>query len=51
VKILTKENENAKADITTMQATIADLKEQVRQMILSFFIDDKNRLFSPILFL
>ncbi|CAF3794124.1 unnamed protein product [Adineta steineri] len=29
VKILTKENENAKTDITTMQATIADLKEQV----------------------
>jgi chaperonin cofactor prefoldin len=29
LKILTKENENAKADITSMQATIADLKEQV----------------------
>ncbi|CAF3351405.1 unnamed protein product [Rotaria sp. Silwood1] len=29
VKVLTKENENAKADITTMQATIADLQEQV----------------------
>ncbi len=29
VKVLTKENENAKADITNMQATIADLKEQV----------------------
>ncbi|CAF0846668.1 unnamed protein product [Rotaria sordida] len=29
VKILTKENENAKAEITTMQATIADLTEQV----------------------
>jgi chaperonin cofactor prefoldin len=29
VKILTKENENAKTDITTMQSTIADLKEQV----------------------
>lgn len=29
VKVLTKENEHAKADITTMQATIADLKEQV----------------------
>ena len=31
VKVLTKENENAKADITTMQATISDLKEQVRR--------------------
>ncbi|CAF0933073.1 unnamed protein product [Rotaria sordida] len=31
VKILTKENENAKAEITTMQATIADLTEQVLQ--------------------
>lgn len=30
VKTLTKENEHAKADITAMQATIADLKEQVR---------------------
>lgn len=30
VKLLTKENENAKAEITTMQATIADLTEQVR---------------------
>ncbi|CAF2683109.1 unnamed protein product [Rotaria sp. Silwood2] len=29
VKILTKENENAKVEITTMQATIADLTEQV----------------------
>ncbi|CAF0855330.1 unnamed protein product [Rotaria sordida] len=29
VKILTKENENTKTDITTMQTTIADLKEQV----------------------
>ncbi|CAF1105534.1 unnamed protein product [Rotaria sp. Silwood1] len=29
VKTLTKENENAKAEITTMQATIADLTEQV----------------------
>ncbi|CAF4117536.1 unnamed protein product [Rotaria sp. Silwood2] len=28
-KGLTKENENAKTDITTMQTTIADLKEQV----------------------
>ena len=30
VKALTKENENAKANISTMQATITDLKEQVR---------------------
>ncbi|CAF1550998.1 unnamed protein product, partial [Rotaria sordida] len=29
VKILTKENENAKVEITTMQATIANLTEQV----------------------
>ncbi|CAF4768922.1 unnamed protein product, partial [Rotaria socialis] len=29
VKILSKENENAKVEITTMQATIADLTEQV----------------------
>ncbi|CAF1334369.1 unnamed protein product [Adineta steineri] len=29
VKVLTKENDNAKTDITTMQTTIADLKEQV----------------------
>lgn len=29
IKTLTKENENAKAEITNMQATIADLKEQV----------------------
>ena len=29
IKTLTKENENAKNDITQMQATIADLKEQV----------------------
>ncbi|CAF3574555.1 unnamed protein product [Rotaria socialis] len=29
VKALTKENENAKTDVVTMQATIADLKEQV----------------------
>ncbi|CAF1603342.1 unnamed protein product [Rotaria magnacalcarata] len=29
VKILSKENENAKAEITAMQATIADLTEQV----------------------
>ncbi|CAF3936632.1 unnamed protein product, partial [Rotaria sordida] len=29
VKTLTKENENAKVEITTMQATIADLTEQV----------------------
>lgn len=36
VKTLTKENENAKADITTMQATIADLKEQVRSPLESF---------------
>ncbi|CAF4915060.1 unnamed protein product, partial [Rotaria socialis] len=28
VKILSKENENAKVEITTMQATIADLTEQ-----------------------
>lgn len=29
VKTLTKENEVAKADVTQMQSTIADLKEQV----------------------
>ncbi|CAF2091547.1 unnamed protein product [Rotaria magnacalcarata] len=29
VKVLTKENENSKTDVATMQATIADLKEQV----------------------
>lgn len=29
VKQLIKENENAKVDITSMQATIADLTEQV----------------------
>jgi chaperonin cofactor prefoldin len=29
LKVLTKENENATTDINTMQATIADLKEQV----------------------
>jgi hypothetical protein len=29
LKILTKDHENAKTDITNMQATIADLKEQV----------------------
>jgi dynactin 1 len=29
IKVLTKETENAKIDITNMQATIADLKEQV----------------------
>ena len=33
LKALTKENENAKADITSMQATIADLKEQVRKKL------------------
>ncbi len=36
LKVLTKENENAKANFATMQATIADLKEQVRSINLSF---------------
>ncbi len=36
LKVLTKENENAKTDITTMQATIADLKEQVRSTNIVF---------------
>jgi hypothetical protein len=37
LKVLTKENENVKTDVTTMQATIADLKEQVRSINLVFF--------------
>lgn len=35
VKVLTKENENVKADLTVLQATIADLKEQVSSKHLS----------------
>ena len=30
MKVLTKENESAKANISTMQSTITDLQEQVR---------------------
>ncbi len=36
LKTLTKDHENAKTDITNMQATIADLKEQV-PLIVSLF--------------
>ena len=45
VKVLTKENENAKADITTMQATISDLKEQARRILF----DDEHHTISLLL--
>lgn len=38
LKILAKENENAKADVTAMQATIADLKEQVQSLNLPILL-------------
>jgi saccharopine dehydrogenase-like NADP-dependent oxidoreductase len=38
VKILTKENENAKTDVTNMQTMVADLKEQVHQKYLNIFV-------------
>lgn len=45
LKILAKENENAKADVTAMQATIADLKEQVQSLnLLIVLISSVSRL-------
>jgi dynactin 1 len=38
LKTLTKDHENAKTDITNMQATIADLKEQVVPLIVPVII-------------